>query len=142
LFLLVPAPVHDHDHEHEHGDGPGQHRHLPEWRPDAAIGVKVRELVALGVSGGIVPCPSALVVLLTAVSLHRIGFGLLLIVAFSVGLAATLTGIGLLVVWGSRFFDRFPASGRLTRVLPVVSTSLIIVIGVGIAWRAMASGAV
>jgi len=78
---------------------------------------------------------------LTAISLHRIGLGLLLIVAFSVGLAATLTAIGLLVVWGSRIFDRF-GGGRFVRVVPVGSTILIIVIGAGIAWRAMATGAV
>ena len=56
-------------------------------------------LVALGVSGGIVPCPAALVVLLSALSLNRVGFGLLLIVAFSVGLAAVLIATGLLMVY-------------------------------------------
>ena len=52
----------------------------------------MRSLIGLGVSGGIVPCPSALVVLIAAISQHRIGLGMVLIVAFSLGLAATLTG--------------------------------------------------
>ena len=65
-------------------------------------------MLALGISGGILPCPSALVVLLGAIAVHRVAFGLLLVVAFSVGLAATLTGVGLLVVYARRFVDRVP----------------------------------
>jgi len=65
-------------------------------------------MLALGISGGILPCPSALVVMLGAIAVHRVAFGLLLVVAFSVGLAATLTGVGLLVVYARRFVDRVP----------------------------------
>ena len=61
-------------------------------------GTSFRSLLAVGVSGGLLPCPSALVVLLAAISLHRVGFGLLLILAFSAGLALTITGIGLAAV--------------------------------------------
>ena len=57
-----------------------------------------RSLFAVGVSGGLLPCPSALVVLLAAISLHRVAFGLLLIVAFSLGLALSITGVGLVAV--------------------------------------------
>ena len=74
----------------------------------------------MGVSGGLLPCPSALVVLLAAISLHRVAFGLVLIVAFSLGLALTITGIGLVAVYAKRLFgrismegaDRPPAAGR------------------------------
>ena len=62
----------------------------------------MRSLIGLGVSGGIVPCPSALVVLIAAISQHRVGLGMVLIFAFSLGLAATLTAVGLAVIWGGR----------------------------------------
>lgn len=78
------------------------------------------------------PCPSALVVLLAAINLHRIAYGLVLIVAFSIGLAAVLIAIGLLVVSARErlnFLDRFPASGKLLRYLPVGSAAVITVIG-------------
>src|SRR5205085_11259830 len=75
------AHHHHHGHHHDHG-----HRH-----PDLGW----RSLVGVGVSGGLLPCPSALVVLLAAISLHRVAFGLLLIVAFSAGLALSITGVGL-----------------------------------------------
>jgi ABC-type nickel/cobalt efflux system permease component RcnA len=92
--------------------------------------------LALGVSGGIVPCPSALVVLLAAVALHRIGYGLLLIVAFSAGLAAVLTAVGLTCVYARRLLKR-PVGGRLTRVLPVFSALVITVAGLVICWQAV-----
>src|SRR5262245_12045805 len=79
----------DHGHSHDHGHKHGDH--------DVDRQVSFRELLTLGISGGIVPCPAALVVLLSAVSMQRIGFGLLFIVAFSVGLAAVLITIGLLM---------------------------------------------
>ncbi|HYI18619.1 MAG TPA: sulfite exporter TauE/SafE family protein, partial [Solirubrobacteraceae bacterium] len=76
-------------HHHHHHD----HSHAPQDTLSA------RGLVAMGVSAGLIPCPSALVVLLGAVAQHQIALGLLLIVAFSAGLAATLTALGLAVVW-------------------------------------------
>ena len=78
---------HDHDHGHDHGHGHGHHHHdHADLRP--------RALLAMGASAGLIPCPSALVVLLGAVAQHQIGLGMVLIVAFSAGLAATLTGLG------------------------------------------------
>ena len=74
----------------------------PPPRPRA----RARRLLGIGISGGIIPCPTALVVLLAAISLHRVGYGLVLIVAFSVGLAAAMTAIGLLAVSAKRVFDR------------------------------------
>ena len=102
--------------------------------------VSVKQLLALGISGGIVPCPAALVVLLGAVAMQRIGFGLLLIVAFSVGLAAVLIAIGMLMVCARHFMARFPGEGQwTTRWLPITSSAFIIFVGVGLTWQALQS---
>lgn len=143
---------HDHAHDHIHSDdhdretahahadsgrhshGPGQplhHHGLPEGP------VTARTLLALGISGGIVPCPSALVVLLSAIALHRILFGLLLIVSFSLGLAAVLVGIGIAVVSTRRWFDRIPSGGKLLQRVPIASAALITCIGVVLIVRAL-----
>ncbi|HEX6060661.1 MAG TPA: sulfite exporter TauE/SafE family protein [Candidatus Limnocylindria bacterium] len=119
------------DHGHEHGDGPGQHRH--DVRP-----VGMRGMLALGVSGGLLPCPTALVVLLAAVSFHNILLGMVLVAAFSVGLAIVLTGIGLVFVFGQRalrghrVLSRFGGSA-IVRMLPALSAAAITVAGLVIA---------
>jgi len=121
---------HDHDHAH---DGP--HDHAPDH---AHQPVPLRALVALGVSGGIIPCPAALVVLLTALSMHRVGFGLVLIVAFSVGLAAVLVAIGILMVYAGRLMTRFrDDSPWISRWLPLTSSAVMTVLGLGIAIQAV-----
>ncbi len=100
--------------------------------------VSYRELLTLGISGGIVPCPAALVVLLSAVSMGRIGFGLLLIVAFSVGLAVVLITIGLLMVYAREFMSRFETNSPLTtRWLPLTSSAFILVFGVALIAQAL-----
>ena len=96
-----------------------------------------RSLLAVGVSGGLLPCPSALVVLLAAISLHRVGFGLLLIVAFSAGLALTITGIGLVAVLARTAFGRLSFNGRVLSLLPTLSALVIVVAGVGMSARAI-----
>ena len=101
---------HDHHHDHEHG-------------------LSRRSLVAVGVSGGLLPCPSALVVLLAAVSLHRVAFGMLLVVAFSVGLALTITGIGLAAVLARGAFRRLSFDGRVVSLLPTASALVILAAG-------------
>ena len=80
--------------------------------------LSARGLVAMGASAGLIPCPSALVVLLGAVAQHQIALGLVLIVAFSAGLAATLTGLGLAVVWTTRAAGRLPVPGTGARGAP------------------------
>ena len=87
---------HEHDHGHSHGHGHPDHEH------DHAL--SHRRLLGIGISGGIIPCPTALVVLLAAISLHRVGYGLVLILAFSVGLAVAMTAIGLVAVTAKRAF--------------------------------------
>jgi ABC-type nickel/cobalt efflux system permease component RcnA len=116
---------HDHDHSDEHAhahahglvhshDGHG-HSHLP----PGAEGERLtwRSLLALGISGGLLPCPSALLALLGAVAVGRAGFGLMVVVAFSLGLAATLTGVGLLFLYAGRFLERRALTGRWSGIL-------------------------
>ncbi len=111
-----------------------------------SAGVSLRQLLLLGITGGMVPCPAALVVLLSAVSLHRTGLGLFLIVSFSLGLAAVLISIGLVMVSAgkavARFGPRFsPQSPLITRWLPLCSAAIMALIGLGIAGQALASTA-
>jgi ABC-type nickel/cobalt efflux system permease component RcnA len=113
-----------------HAHGGRAHTHLP---PSAVDGrMTWRNLLALGVSGGLIPCPSALVLLLGAVALGRIGFGMVLVISFSFGLAVVLTAIGLLMVYARRFFDRFSFEARLPRLLPVASALVVVLAGFGI----------
>jgi ABC-type nickel/cobalt efflux system permease component RcnA len=103
-----------------------------------------RYLAVLGITGGMVPCPAALVVLLSAAALHRVGFGLFLIVAFSLGLAVVLIAMGLAAVYAGRIMSRVPLEGPLIqRWLPVASAAMITTLGCVIAVRAlMAAGIV
>jgi nickel/cobalt transporter (NicO) family protein len=96
-----------------------------------------RSLVAVGVSGGLLPCPSALVVLLAAISLHRIAFGLLLIVAFSAGLASSITGIGLVAVAAKRAFGRLRFEAGVLGALPAVSALVIVAAGMTMTLHAL-----
>ena len=96
-----------------------------------------RSLLALGVSGGLIPCPSALVVLLGAIALNKIGFGLILVLAFSLGLAGALTAIGILFIYAGRLFERFPSQGRVIRLLPALSALFVSVIGAALIWKAL-----
>lgn len=131
---------HDHDHTHDHDHGPHGHSHMPPGADGSPV--TWRGLLALGISGGLLPCPSALVVLLSAIALHRVAFGMLLIVAFSVGLAGVLTGIGLLLVYARRLFDRFPTNGRLLQVLPVASAAFVTLAGLAITAGALVQAGV
>jgi ABC-type nickel/cobalt efflux system permease component RcnA len=130
--------VHEHSHEEAHAHG---HPHIHQdanHAPAAAISLK--SLCALGITGGIAPCPAALVVLLGALAIHRIAFGLFLIVAFSAGLAAVLIGFGLAMVYARRFMSRFAARGPLTeRWLPLASSAVITVVGITIALQSLAA---
>jgi nickel/cobalt exporter len=99
--------------------------------------ISLYQLFALGITGGIIPCPAALVVLLSAFALHRVGLGFFLIMAFSLGLAAVLISFGMLMVYGRRFMARLQVNGPLTtRWLPVASAAFMTVLGAGIAVRA------
>ncbi len=122
------AHGHDHGHSHEHG-----HDHVP-----ATVGW--RGLVALGVSGGIVPSASALLLLLAAVSLRRPDLGLVLIVAFGVGMAAVLVGIGLVLVRAGELATKRVGEGSLVRriapLLPAATAVVVLLVGIGLSLQA------
>jgi nickel/cobalt transporter (NicO) family protein len=114
---------HSHHHHHHH-DQDHHHGHA----------VSNRSLIGLGAAAGLIPCPSALVVLLGAIAQHQIGLGMLLIVAFSLGLAGTLTGLGLAVVYARRLLPRPGGSAgtalaRVATILPALSAGLIVGVG-------------
>jgi nickel/cobalt exporter len=115
---FMHARAHSHGHEHHH-----HHHHEHEHAHDT------RGLLAVGISGGLLPCPSALVVLLAAIALHRVAFGLVLILAFSLGLALSITCVGLAAVLAKRVFARWSFDGRLVSALPAVSAAVIVVAG-------------
>jgi nickel/cobalt transporter (NicO) family protein len=133
---------HDHSHSHDHAHGPLTHTHGGVTHSHDYNNVRFKDLFALGVSGGIVPCPSALVVLLSAISLNRVGLGLLMIVAFSLGLALVLMAIGLLMVYARGFMERLGGGGRLWQTLPVFSPLVIAVLGAVIAVQALVSAGI
>ena len=120
--------THDHTHgglTHDHGDG-HVHSHVPEGE------ISMASLIALGASGGLVPCPSALVLLLSSVALGRIALGLTLLVAFSAGLAVVLSSIGLVVLYAKHLLpDRSKNATNLAfRYLPVASAAIITCAGI------------
>ena len=117
-------------HRHEHGH---HHHHHHEHEHEH---VSRRGLLAMGASAGLIPCPSALVVLLGAVAQQEIGLGMLLIVAFSAGLAATLTAIGLAVVYAGRALERVPRGRARGGGLPTISA--LVIVGVGCVLTAQA----
>ncbi len=119
------------EHHHDHCKGHDHSHSGEDEMPPAGDALSLSGLFALGITGGIVPCPAALVVLLGALAFHRVAFGLFLIVAFSAGLAAVLISLGLAMVYAGRFMSRFGAQGPLTqRWLPLASSAVITVIGV------------
>jgi ABC-type nickel/cobalt efflux system permease component RcnA len=134
--------AHDHSHEHHHGGLTHSHGPFGEHTHEVPDQISIKSLLALGISGGIVPCWDALIVLLGAISLHRVGFGLLLIVAFSAGLAATLTAAGLAVVWGKNRLGLSRLAPERVRAISMLSHAVIIVIGVLIAWQSLASAGI
>ena len=113
-------PKHEHSHEHEHG-----HTHTH------------RGVLSMGAAAGLIPCPSALVVLLAAISQHEVALGMLLIVAFSLGLAGTLTLLGLAVVQARRFVPPRIAASRAAALMPAASALLVIAVGFVLAARAV-----
>jgi nickel/cobalt transporter (NicO) family protein len=118
---------HHHDHDHDHGlvhsHGGRAHSHAPPER------ITSKGLLAMGAAAGLIPCPSALVVLLGAIAQGQIALGMVLIVAFSAGLAATLTVLGVGVVYAAKAFSRVPIPRRLMLGLPTASAVLIVGVG-------------
>ena len=120
-------------HARGHHGHHGAHHHHDHHGDD----IGVRGILGIGAAAGLMPCPSALVVLLSAIALHRLAFGLALIVAFSVGLAATITSIGLAAVLARRAFGRARLDGPLIRALPALSAAVIVAVGLVITVKAI-----
>ena len=106
------------------------HHHRPEDHTQ-------RSLLSMGAAAGLLPCPSALVVLLAAISQHEVALGMLLIVAFSLGLAGTLTALGIAVVHARRFVPPRVAASRAAALLPALSAVLVVALGLALAARAV-----
>jgi nickel/cobalt exporter len=117
----------------------GGDRHAHE--PAARRSDRPRSIVALGAAAGLTPCPSALALLLSAVALHRYGFGLILVAAFSAGVALTLTAAGLLVIGARRAVDRYVGDAPALRWLPVMSSMCVLIIGILLCASAWSPGA-
>ncbi|MBV8907297.1 MAG: high frequency lysogenization protein HflD [Acidobacteriia bacterium] len=137
--------LHDHDHVHDHhyhehgttavhSHGGHTHSHSVPER------VSVGSLIALGVSGGLVPCPSALILMLSAIALGRPGLGLILLVGFSAGLAIVLIGIGALAIYAKHLLpaSRGFATKPIYRLIPVLSS--VVVICLGLVMTAVSAG--
>ncbi|MGI8642061.1 MAG: nickel/cobalt transporter [Pyrinomonadaceae bacterium] len=126
---------HTHNHTHDglaHTHGGSTHTHLP---PE---NITWRSLLALGISGGLLPCPSALVLMLSAINLNRIGYGIVLTLVFSFGLAATLTAVGLAFLYTGKFFDNPKlSSNRIIKALPVFSAFVIACVGAVICYNSL-----
>jgi ABC-type nickel/cobalt efflux system permease component RcnA len=129
---------HSHDHSHDHGHGHSHdhgHGHGHSHRPSRLA------IVGMGVAGGLVPSPSALVVLLGAVGLGRTWFGVLLVLAYGAGMAAVLTAAGLLLIrirdrWSGRLRPG-PRLSRLTRLAPTGTAALVLLVGSALAVRSL-----
>ena len=129
------ADAHDHENLGEdftHTHGGSTHSHLP---PKT---VTWKNLLALGISGGLIPCPSALVLMLAAIAKERIAYGFALTFVFSLGLATTLTAVGLIFLYGGKFFNNPALSeNRLVKALPVFSAFVIACVGAVICYNSL-----
>ncbi|MGD1904802.1 MAG: sulfite exporter TauE/SafE family protein [Leptolyngbyaceae cyanobacterium] len=121
---------HHHAHYHHHHD-PEHHHHDDPPRDDWS------SILAIGISGGLVPCPSALVLLLSAIALHHIAYGLVLIGGFSLGLASVLTSLGLAAVYGQQWLGNSPLGAGVMQRLSVVSALATVCIGLGLTTMAV-----
>ncbi|MEQ8962297.1 MAG: sulfite exporter TauE/SafE family protein [Coleofasciculus sp. C2-GNP5-27] len=115
---LLRKRLHSHSHSHSHS-----HAHKP---------TSLSSLVKLGIAGGLIPCPSALVMLLSAVALHQISYGLFLVGGFSLGLASVLVILGVIAIYARQWLERLPQTDQVLRKLSILSAIVIMVIGIGI----------
>ncbi len=132
-FQDEDAHLHDELPENfTHTHGGSTHKHVPPQK------VTWRNLLALGISGGLLPCPSALVLMLAAINLNRIGYGIVLTMVFSLGLAATLTAVGLIFLYGGRLFDSPTLSNnRIVKTIPIFSAFVIACVGAVICYNSL-----
>ncbi len=124
-------PGHSHDHALTHSHGGRTHSHAPPERTG------FWGLLSLGISGGIVPCVDALIGLLFAISLGKLMWGLIILCAFSLGLAAVLVAIGILMVLAKPVIERFTGEGAWLQRLPIISAAVVILLGAILAFKAL-----
>lgn len=131
----------DHDgHSYDHDRQSRGHTHDHKWIPTPGNApLSFRSVVLVAMTGNIAPCPAALVVLLAALALHRVAYGLLVVVAFSIGLAAVLTALGIVVVRGASWLSNRRGFDRLTRYGPLVTATIISLVGVVMVAKAATS---
>ena len=122
---------HTHDHGHSHSHGGRTHSHVPPERTG------FWGLLSLGISGGIVPCVDALIGLLFAISLNKLVWGLIILSAFSLGLAAVLVAIGILMVMAKPLIERFTGEGVWLQRLPIISAAVVILLGAVLVFKAI-----
>ena len=130
--------VHTHDH-HSHVD-PAMHSHggsLHSHIPPGGADISWRSLLALGISGGLIPCPSAMVLLLAAVALNKTAYGMLLVLSFSIGLAVTLTAVGIAFLYARNSLGPPSESARWPHLLPIVSAGVITLVGAALCLGAL-----
>ncbi len=129
--------AHKHEHAHGHDATTAARGHTHELPPlPSGAPLSFRNVVLVAMSGNIAPCPAALVVLLTALSLHRVGYGMLVVIAFSIGLAAVLTGLGIAVVRGAAWLGERRGFERVVRYGPLATACIICAIGIVMLARA------
>jgi len=131
--LRSTSPHHDHDHDHgeghdhdHHHHGPGGHTHE---LPEGTKPLSRRGLVLLATSGGLLPSPSAVLVIVAGFAAGRVALSLSLVLAFSVGLAATLSAVGIALVLGRRVLERRKHAGAVVRALPVAGAAALMTVG-------------
>jgi nickel/cobalt transporter (NicO) family protein len=118
----------EHGHGYAHARGHG-HSHAHDGFATGDRPLTFRNVVLIAMSGNIAPCPAALVVLLAALTLHEVGYGLAVVTAFGLGLAAVLTGLGIVLVRGADWLAKRPSFDRLAAYAPLASASIIAAIG-------------
>jgi ABC-type nickel/cobalt efflux system permease component RcnA len=121
----------------EHSHGGVTHSHLP----PAGATLSWRGLFVLGLAGGLIPSTSALIILLGSIAAGRPAFGLILVVAFGLGMAAVMTGVGLAMILARTRLDRMPSRsslGRLATVAPLVASVAVLSLGLVLTWQAVA----
>ena len=130
LAMRLRESPHEHDHHHHSHNHHDHHHH--EHHHDQPRG-QWPSVLAIGISGGLVPCPSALVLLLSAIALHQISYGLVLVGGFSLGLASVLTALGLVAVYARQWLEEASLAAGLMQRLSVASAIVTVCVGVGVA---------
>jgi nickel/cobalt transporter (NicO) family protein len=134
---------HEHPHAHDHDSPPAEHSHggvSHSHRQAGDFALSWRGLFVLGLAGGLVPSTSALLMLLASIAAGRPAFGLVLVVAFGLGMAAVMTGVGLTMIFARGRLDRMPRRsglGRLAAAAPLLASIAVLGLGLVLTWQAL-----